>query len=145
MSLIIYINKQKLVSLPPSLSPDYLLYPTALFPAVTFDPLPPGKENGRVTAKKKKKNQTQRDSSEDRTHTHTHKHSKIASPLPSGEQRIMSVVHTHAHTHAQKKIKNKTQKMINGADTQQEQPVTLTQRMVRQNRRWSDGGDRHGR
>lgn len=54
----------------------------------------------------------------------------------------MSVVHTHAHTRAHGK--NKTQ-MINGADTQQEQPVTLTRRMVRQNRRWSDGGDRHGR
>lgn len=71
MSLIIYINKQKLVSLPPSLSPDYLLYPTALFPAVTFDPSPPtpGKENSRVTAKK---NQTYSDRSEDGTHAHKH-------------------------------------------------------------------------
>lgn len=58
MSLIIYINKQKLVSLPPSLSPDYLLYPTVLFPAVTFPPSPlpaSSKENSRVTAKKGKK------------------------------------------------------------------------------------------
>lgn len=55
---------------------------------------------------------------------HAHKHSKIASTLPLGEQRIMSIVPTHAR-------KNKTQ-MINGTDGTQEPHVTLRRSMVRQ-------------